>query len=363
MGDHGAAEPLLKRAAAGLERALGPDHPDALAGADSLAGLYHRKGDHQEAEPLYRRALAGRERVLGSNHPNTLMTVNNLGLLYQAAGDHRSAEPLLRRAVAGQEKALGPDHPDTLLSVNNLALFYKIIGYYQAAEPLYRRAMTGQEKVLGPNHPDTLQTAGNLGILLIEMGRPVEAVPLLERAYAGRGKYPAQLTRYGGALVEAYTRAERWADGARAVGEWLAEWRAKLKPGSPELGVLLAQSGKMLLRLDPAAAEPVLRECLDLWEKLDPKAWTTASARSLLGEALLLQGKLAAAEPLFVAGYEGLLADRKNIPPQGMGNLPDAAGRLAQVYLALGKPAEAARWRAERAKYPPDQAPPPRLKG
>ncbi|MBX9625937.1 MAG: hypothetical protein K2X82_19210, partial [Gemmataceae bacterium] len=148
---------------------------------------------------------------------------------------------------------------------------------------------------------------------------------------------------------------------ARVAGEVLAEARAKLRPGSPQLGGLLAQAGKLLLGLDPAAAEPVLRECLELREKLAPTAWTTANARSLLGGALLRQGKPAEAEPLLVAGYEGLVAVRRSIPPvpQAQVNLPEAADRLVELYQKLGKPDEAARWRAVRAKYP-FVAPPPR---
>jgi hypothetical protein len=40
--------------------------------------------------------------------------------------------------------------------------------------------------------------------------------------------------------------------------------------------------------------------------------------------------------------------------------LAEAADRLVELYVAWGKRDEAAEWQAERAKYPPHQAPPPR---
>ena len=79
--------------------------------------------------------------------------------------------------------------------------------------------------------------------------------------------------------------------------------------------------------------------------------------------ALLGQKRYAEAEPLLVAGYEGMGRQLPKIPPRFRGRLPEAADRLVDLYAAWGKPDEAARWRAERAKYPPPAAPPPRAVG
>ena len=113
-------------------------------------------------------------------------------------------------------------------------------------------------------------------------GRLDEAIPLLEKAYKSSGKYPT-LAWVAGQLLDAYVKAGKPTEAARLATEQLAENRQRLKPGSPELGGLLAVTGKVLLDVDPVAAEPVLRECLTLRETLDPKAWNTANAKSLLG--------------------------------------------------------------------------------
>jgi hypothetical protein len=61
---------------------------------------------------MYKRALAGCEKVLGPEHTSTLDIINNLGVLYTGQGRLKDAEMMYNRALAGKEKALGPStHP------------------------------------------------------------------------------------------------------------------------------------------------------------------------------------------------------------------------------------------------------------
>jgi hypothetical protein len=110
----------------------------------------------------------------------------------------------------------------------------------------------------------------------------------------------------------------------------------------------------------------VLRASLGFLEKSGPgflaRLWETAGARAQLGGALLGQRKYAEAEPLLLAGYAGLKEREKALPPPDKERLPQAADWLVELYTAAGKPDEAAKWRAERARYDPEAAPPPRKK-
>src|SRR5262249_58977472 len=96
-----------------------------------------------------------------------------------------------------------------------------------------------------------------------------------------------------------------------------------------------------------AAAEPLLRESLSIAEKSVPDAWATHHVRSLLGGALLRQHKYGDAEPLLVRGYEGLKERAAKIPLEEQGYLTSSLGRLMDLYVAWGKPDEAAGWRKE----------------
>lgn len=68
---------------------------------------------------------------------------------------------------------------------------------------------------------------------------------------------------------------------------------------------MIRNLGEMYLRAGkPAVAEASLREALRIRQKNRPDDhWEVADAQSMLGAALLKQGKLDDAEPLLTAGY------------------------------------------------------------
>jgi tetratricopeptide (TPR) repeat protein len=137
-----------------------------------------------------------------------------------------------------------------------------------------------------------------------------------------------------------------WADVAALLKK--AEEKAAQEQQLAEAGKL-AQRGLGLLQQQKwAEAEPLLRQCLAIREKAQPDAWTTFNTRSMLGGALLGQKKYADAEPLLLAGYEGMKKREANIPPQARPRLAEAVERLVQLYEALGKKDEVARWTRER---------------
>src|SRR5438445_9265383 len=99
------AIPLVQRALAIQEKALGPEHPDVAASLDGLAGLDRAQGNYREAERLYRRELAIREKALGPEHPAVARSLNDLAELYRAQGTCAEGEPLDRRDLGGGEEA------------------------------------------------------------------------------------------------------------------------------------------------------------------------------------------------------------------------------------------------------------------
>ena len=98
-----------------------------------------------------------------------------------------------------------------------------------------------------------------------------------------------------------------------------------------------------------AEAEPLARECLAIREKQIPDDWLTFNARSLLGGSLLGQKKYAEAEPLLLAGYEGMKQREDRIPAVGKPRLKETLQRLVQLYDATGRPDQAAEWKQKLA--------------
>jgi tetratricopeptide (TPR) repeat protein len=286
--------------------------------------------------------------------------MSNLAGAYQAAGKLDLALPLCEETLKLKKAKLGAEHPLTLFTMNNLAMLYGRQQRLDLSIPLLEETLRLREKKLGRQHPDTLFTLAYLGVNYKDGGRLAEAIPLLEEAYAAGRKHP-RLRWVAAPLLDAYVKDGRPAAAVKGlVSEFLGDARKRLPPGSPPLAGELASLGLSLLQLKAfAEAEPLLRECLAIREKHEPDDWRTGNAQSLLGGALLGQKKYAEAEPLLLKGYEGMKARAKAIPRTGGGELrlPEALDRLIELSTATGKPDEAKKWQAERAKYP--RTPPP----
>jgi serine/threonine protein kinase/tetratricopeptide (TPR) repeat protein len=344
-----------------MKARLGPDHPDTLTSMSNLAAGYHSTGRLDEAVPLYEETLALMKARLGPDHPGTLKSMSNLAEGYRDMGKLDQALPLCAEALALRKSKLGPDHPDTIASMNNLATCYWSARRLDQSVPLFEQVLMLRETKLGRPHPDTQMAVANLGVNYKDAGRLAEALPLLEEAHNTSRQHPAYLRWVTAELLDGYAKAGKTTEAATVAREVIADARRTLPKDSPPLANEFAQTGLSLLTVQAwTDAEVVLRECLAVREKWQPNAWNTFNTRSMLGGALLGQQKYAEAEPLLLAGYEGMKQREKTIPPQGAVRLPEAADRLVELYTALGKSEEVARWRAERAKYPPPTAPLPR---
>ena len=156
-------------------------------------------------------------------------------------------------------------------------------------------------------------------------------------------------------MLDGYVRAGKTELAAALARELLADARTRLPKESPQLAGQLAAIATSLLQAGAfAEAESLLRECLAIGEKTQAEEWTTFTIKSMLGAALLGQKKYAEAEPLLLAGYEGMKQREAKIPPAGKLRITEALERLAEVDEALEKNDDAAKWRKElEARKPP----------
>jgi serine/threonine protein kinase len=333
------------------EAKLGPDHPDTLTSRNNLALAYRKAGRHDEAIRLHEATLRARETKLGPDHPDTLTSRNNLAMAYGAVGRYDEAIRLHEATWRAREAKLGPDHPDTLGSGNNLALAYRAAGRRDEAIRLFEATLRASEAKLGPDHPDTLISRDNLAAAYRAAGRRDEAIRLHEavlrasEAKLGPDHPDTLISRNNLAL--SYESVGRWADAEPLRRDALARRRRAENPASPRLAADLAGLGSDLLEQAKwSEAEPFLRECLAIRAKALPDTWLRFHAMSLLGEALMGQGRYAEAEPLIVPGFQEMRARSSSIPEQSRVRLlSEAAGRVVRLYEAWGKPAEAAAWK------------------
>jgi hypothetical protein len=94
-----------------------------------------------------------------------------------------------------------------------------------------------------------------------------------------------------------------------------------------------------------AQSEPLAREAVETYRKQQPDDWQRYRAESLLGASLAGQKKYAEAEPLLLAGYQGMTARKDKIAVPDRYHLDRAHEWLVQLYTAWGKPDKAAEWR------------------
>jgi len=382
------AEPLLRQSLEIGRRVLGEDNRDTNAARSNLAALLAAKGNLPEAEALYRQALATNRRLLGDANPDVATNLNNLGMLLQDEGKLADAEPMLREALATRRKLLGLVHPSIATSLNNLALLLEAQGNLSEPEPMLRESLAMRRQLFAQQHPVIASSLNNLGRLLLEKGQFAEAEALFREALAMRRKllgddHPSvalSMSSLGRALHE----QGKLADAEVLQREALAIYRKRLGDMHPDVAMslnnlagVLRDQGKLseaealfrealqirraklgnehptlavsLYNLARALqsegkfseAEPLFREALAIRERKLPTHWLRAETAGSLGEVLAQQKKFDDAEPLLLAGYDGI-KDNRAAPAEPR---RQAIQRLANLYQAWGKPEQAALWR------------------
>lgn len=203
---------------------------------------------------------------------------------------------------------------------------------------------------LGPDHPGTLMRMANLGVNYRDAGRLKEAILLLEetleRARKRPDGFPASLVWVQGAMAQTYDQAGEFAKSETFWRQEVEKTRKRDGEASPPAAATLASLGLNLLRQKRYTdAESLLRDCLAIREEKLPDEWQTFNTKSLLGGSLMGQEKYAEAEPLLLAGYEGMKGREAKIPPQSKKYLSEALERVVQLYDGWGKKDQADEWR------------------
>ena len=340
------AEPNLREALETHRRVLGNEHPDTLISIGNLGSLLSDQGKLAEAEPYYREALEASRQVLGDEHPGTLISVNNLGFLLSSQGRAAEAEPYYREALETSRRVLGNEHRDTLISINNLGSLLRSQGKFGEAEALFREALATRRRVLGDAHPDTLFTVNSVGLLFRSQGQLAEAEPYFREALETRRRvlgeeHPDTLVSMGnlglllmsqGKLSEAETYGRKALDAYRRL---YGEERLDSLRAARNLAKILNERSKY------AEVTELLEETLPTADgALGKEHQVSAEMRSLLGEALVGLGAYDGAEPLLLDGYQALEASLSADDER----VRQAAERLAALYEAWGRAAQAKEW-------------------
>jgi len=379
------AQPLLQRALAIREQALGADHPDVANSLDKLAllceaqwkdaqaeqcyqqaldirirvlgskhldvarslnniGFFNfKKGQYAQAESLYRQALAIFEQTLGPDHLDVAQCLHNLAAAQREQGRHAEAEPLHQRVLAIREQALGPNHPQVAASLRSLAITYHTQGKYLLAEPFYQRALAIREQALGPDHPDVAMSLRNLAMLYHQLGKYSQAelflqrtLRICERAFGPSHPFVADVLVM---LAELYLTQRKYAEAEPLLTSALTNWEQTLGPDHPDVAQCLNGLADLYcLQGRYSQAEPLCRRALTIREQTFGSQHTyVAQSWCTLADIYVAQGKCVEAEPLLTSAL--------SVCQQAYGpDHPDIAhclNKLAELYHMQGKDMQA----------------------
>ena len=349
-----AADALFQEVVQERTARLGADHRDTLTAKNNLAVLRRSQRDYRRAEPLFRELVEVRAARLGPDHPDTLNAKNNLATVLRDQGRYDQAEPLLDEVIRARTAKLGVDHPATLRSLSSLALLYRERKDYPRAEALFLQTIQGRVAKLGALHPDTLRSKANLALVYRDRKQYARAESLLREAVEGSretlGLQHADTRQRIRDLVGTLETMGQPARGEALAREVADYWRQQ---AGPESAQALEQADLLALNLlaqgKAGEAEALLRPALASRERTESEPWMVSHTRSLLGAALVAQGrgKMAEGERLLREGHDGLVQRLPAVPAEGRVRLNETSTRLASVLVSAGRRQAAAPWRRD----------------
>ena len=326
----------------------------SLEVAESLAGLaavLSEKADYVQAESLLQESLRLYQKFEGEPHANPARVLTALANIRFQKADYAGAERLLRDAHELHQKLLGPGHPRTISDANNVATALLVQGNYAQAEAVYRDNLKEIIRTLGPEHADLATVYGELGAALYYQRRYADAEEAYRKALAiARNAFGSDHTEVAvasGNLGQAVEAQGRYADADSLYREALTVAGRALGRQHPEVATyLIWLSGTQRHMGEPAAAEAAAREALEINRRqLGAQHPRTTEAEGALGMALCAQRKWHEAEP-FLINYATSLKGRPGVERE----VTHVTEQIVAMYVAVGKPREAAEWRARLAK-------------
>ncbi len=349
QGLYAKSESLLDEALAIQRRVLGPAHSDTLAAMNSLAYAYIQQRKYEQAEGLQEQVVEVQRRTAGSEHPRTLASMNNLALIYARQGKFIQAEALDGQTLEVRRRVLGPEHSETLGSMNNLADDYNGQGKYPQAEPVILQTLALKRRVNGPEHPRTLTAMNTLAATLAGLGRHAQAdalygqtLEISRRVLGAKHSFTLEVLADTAGL---YRRLGKYDQAKKYVEEALSGLRNALGHEHPDtIAAVVDLALANVSQKKFADGEALVREAVELNRRIQPDDWSRFRAESVLGASLAGQARYADAEPLLVAGYEGMAARKGRVAVSEWHHLDSAREWIVELYRATGAPGKAVEW-------------------
>jgi tetratricopeptide (TPR) repeat protein len=187
-------------------------------------------------------------------------------------GDSKSMDALGRERLAIARARYTDRHPEVATALSDYALAQMYNDDLAGAERSYLEVIEMRIALLGSDHPEVASARENLGNVyfrggkLDETARSLEEVLAMRRKALGDDSEPVARTLSNMAAV--YREAGNYEDAERTYREAVDRFRRKLGPEHPSVGHALSGLGDVLRREGKfAEAEATLRSALDILVK------------------------------------------------------------------------------------------------
>ncbi len=345
--DHN-TEKLTFEAYEACQRALGASHPET-ARALGTRGLYRMNSEHPLAEIDLRESSRILHQTLGDDHRLSLDVDNTLAVSLAMSGRPKESIPLLMSVVDRRKR--NPRDPDLALAISNLGYTQLISGNFSEARRYARESIQVGSDLVGDVAPGTLQGRTLLGYSAEAMQNWNEAekefLTVLEHRQKTLPPDSLDIQRTNGFLARLYAKQERWTEASRFIAALLLSQKAdtarSIETLASEIESAMSESS------DPKVAEPLLRECVEgvqnaLWQG----DWLSGELASRHGDCIRRAARPADAELILINSAKEIA--HSIAPPEW--SVRKSRKRVADVYLDLKKPEEAARWQSQNGDSP-----------
>jgi len=136
---YGEAEATYRAQIKKAKEDFGPEDPHVVRPMRNLAMLYRNLGKYSAAEPLLHRSLAIMEKADPANIEISAV-LELLGGVYEVQGRYEAAELILLRSLTIRERVLGSDHPHVTPLLEQIAMLYRKLGRTGEARMFEERA-------------------------------------------------------------------------------------------------------------------------------------------------------------------------------------------------------------------------------
>jgi tetratricopeptide (TPR) repeat protein len=339
---------LLEYAVEARSRIFGPQAPASIEARRDLAHVLELQKRYEEAEIQRVEVLECWRRVLGDRDRKTMDALHALGCLYLKQQRFDEAEKVLRTVKEVRKKELGERARPTVVSMEKLADALRSLKRFD--EELFLRKMIHAATLdaFGQTDSVAMNAAQCLAVVHRRLGNLEEAEVLLEDVFTERVRtpgrdHPSTMSTLRELLLVGF-EGERFTDAASLWRAALADLDNEAFDSKKELFTVLSNASQRLIWAKRyAESVEILRPLVAARARLAPNHSSTWSDTSRLGHALAGLGELEEAEALLtasVARLEEIEARGGEVSAAAIRNANSRLGRLHPQQTEGGTRAE-----------------------